>query len=386
MSEKPPIDIQSVINMATNLANSVSPEEKEKMQNMQFDQLFDTLSDKVYSQLNVDPATMNQFKTMTKTMMKGLDGAQGPPSNVESRIELPGDVEAKERSERAERVEEKTSLMNFEELLSDDEDDLPSLRPYVEDLNYNLPVSLEELYTGKVKKIAVTCERLDKTGQKLKQEKRKIEIPIPKGARDGQEIRYNRAGNERPGYESGDIVITLSQNNHEDFERNDKNGILYVVKNISLYESYAAARGSIKIVFKHLDGRYLFLRPSDNTPLHAKDGVRKVKGWGMPIFNSEEYGDLYIRFNLILPHELVDVDRTLQFLESSFGVLPTNRDTVFYDDPSKRGFVVAKHNRITEVTMEELTPEEIEQATYEDEEYYNDDKDHEDHDDEYSNE
>ena len=40
-------------------------------------------------------------------------------------------------------------------------------------------------------------------------------------------------------------------------------------------------------------------------PLHTQDGARKIRKGGMPIYNKKnqklEYGDLYIRFNIILP-------------------------------------------------------------------------------------
>ena len=157
-----------------------------------------------------------------------------------------------------------TKVDNVEELDSDEEVD--ELHPYVDDLFYNLPVTLEELYTGKIKKLAIQRERL--AGKKIVKEKRKIEVPVLPGMKDGQEIRFNREGNEKLGYESGDIVITLAANAHQNYER--VGNILCYVKNISLYESYAAGRGDINIVIQHLDGTNMILKTDGTSSSYSR--------------------------------------------------------------------------------------------------------------------
>jgi len=75
-----------------------------------------------------------------------------------------------------------------------------------------------------------------------------------------------------------------------------------------------------------------------------------------------EYGDLYIRFNLILPDSF-DGAESMQYIEKLFPVLPINKDMIIgkkYDfDPG--------NVKIREVMLEEVTPEDMDQIAYEDE-------------------
>jgi DnaJ-class molecular chaperone len=295
-------------------------------------------------------------KTMLGSVMENIEPERNP--NIKSKIDLGNEEETEDK------VPQKKE--HFEELDSDTEVD--ELRPIAEDLYYKLPVTLEELYTGKTKKLMVSRERLDKSGKKVVPEKRKIEVPVLPGMKHGQEIRFNKEGNEKYGYRAGDIIITLSVNSHPNFER--VGNILCYVKNISLYESYAAAKGLIRVVIRHLDGTYMILKVDDGVPLHTKDGARKIRNGGMPSFNKKtrklEYGDLYIRFNLILP-ESFDGDEGLVLIEKLFPVLATNKDSIIYSDSKKRSDFDPNSCKVKEVLLEEVTPEDIDQLDYDDE-------------------
>jgi DnaJ-class molecular chaperone len=318
-SQQPQLDINALMASAQNIVKSISSEDKDKLNNMDMDQMFEHVTNTVFNNLGgqMDPASKQQMKTMSKMMlgsvMETMEPTKDSSINVRSKIDL-------EEEEEEDKVPQKKEI--FEELDSDTEVD--ELRPIAEDLYYKLPVSLEELYTGKTKKLLVSRERLDKTGKKVVSEKRKIEVSVLPGMNHGQEIRFNKEGNEKYGYRAGDIIITLAVNSHANYER--VNNVLCYVKNISLYESYAAAKGLINIVIKHLDGSHMILKVDDDQPLHAKDGARKIRHGGMPVFNKKtrktEYGDLYVRFNLILP-ETFDGDENLMAIEKLFPILPT---------------------------------------------------------------
>lgn len=255
----------------------------------------------------------------------------------------------------------------------DDDSDVEDLQPRMRSIRHNLDVTLEDLYLGKTKKFAVNRNRLVKGTTTVKEEKVKLEIPIIPGTLDGREIRFNYQGNEKPGYETGDIVITISAIEHNRFQRSKDT--LFTVRNVSLYESYAAAVGLVHVVIEHLNGTFMVLEP-DGKPLHNGDGLRKVKGAGMPILkrskqDKQEYGDLYIRFNLILPDSFNDEEATFKILEKMFPVLEDNKNmTVFKDLKTKqilkKGFDVSGA-KIKKVNICEVTPEEMEQLEYESE-------------------
>ena len=364
----PQLDINALMASAENIVKSIASEDKNKLNNMDVNQMFDHVTETVFQNLEkggnqIDPASKQQMKVMSKMMlgsvMENIEPEKNP--NIKSKIDL-GDEENEEDKE--DKVPQRKEI--FEELDSDTEVD--ELKPIAEDLYYKLPVTLEELYTGKNKKLLVSRERLDKTGKKVVPEKRKIEVPVLPGMKHGQQIRFNKEGNEKYGYRAGDIIITLSVNSHSNFER--VGNILCYVKNISLYESYAAAKGLINIVIKHIDGSHMILKVDDGVPLHAKDGARKVRNGGMPAFNKKtrklEYGDLYIRFNLILP-ESFDGDEGLTLIEKLFPVLAVNKESIVYKDPKKHSDFDPSVSKVREVLLEEVTPEDIDQLDYDDE-------------------
>ena len=56
------------------------------------------------------------------------------------------------------------------------------------------------------------------------------------GMFDEQVITFNKQADEKEGYETGDIIITLCCAEHDEFEREGNN--LIIEKEISMYESY----------------------------------------------------------------------------------------------------------------------------------------------------
>jgi DnaJ-class molecular chaperone len=192
---------------------------------------------------------------------------------------------------------------HFEEL--NDDSDADEFRPRTKDLHFTLNVDLEDFYKGKTKKLAIHRKRIQKDAAgktKVVEEKKKIAINIEPGMRDDQVIRFNKEADELPGYETGDIVITLCENPHGYFEREGDN--LFIVKKVSLYEALAVTCGrDIDLNIKHLDGSFLSLK-TNKKALHSNEGIRKIKGEGMPYYKKEGFGDLFVRFNLIIPDSI----------------------------------------------------------------------------------
>ena len=183
----------------------------------------------------------------------------------------------------------------------DENEDEDFLNPRTKDLNFNLNVSLKDLYTGKKKKISVRRKRLKKTpsGYKIVEEKKKIGVEIKRGMKDQQILRYNKEADELPGHEPGDIVITICEDEPQHFERDGND--LFMLKTISLTESF-----ELNWSFRHLDNHVVQVSYKGEKPLHLEDGLRKIEGEGMPIFEKDqnkptEYGDLYIQFRVVLP-------------------------------------------------------------------------------------
>lgn len=351
--QQPMFDISSLLGVVKDIMNDAS---NDTQGGENIGQMVDKLTDKVFNGLEksgkpMDEATKNQMKQMSKMVLGSVTEDMVPRDpNFKSKIDL---------SREEDLVPQKKEF--FEDLDSDEEAD--ELAPIAKDLKYQLQVTLEELYTGKMKKLLVNRKRLDKSGKKVVEEKRKIEVAVLPGMSHGQEIRFNKEGDEKYGYRAGDIIITLAANAHPTYERFGKT--LCYVKNISLYESYAAALGLINIVIQHLDGTFMVLKVSDKIPLHTKDGARKIRNGGMPVYdrktNKKEYGDLYLRFNLILPDSF-EGDPKLDLIKKLFPVLHTNGDSVI-----KPGDLSSIGGKSREVLLEEVTLEDMDQLDYDQE-------------------
>ena len=204
------------------------------------------------------------------------------------------------------------SKSSIEELDESDNECQP-LAPRTKDLHFTLNVTLEELYSGKVKKLAVRRKRLVTDGKKktLLEEKKKISVNIEPGMFDEQVITFNKQADEKEGYETGDIVITLCCAENNEYEREGNN--LLIEKEISLYEAY-----NCQMTIIHLDGREINI---SSTPINIfgeeLETYRKLKGFGMPIYGSEnEFGYLIIKFKPLIPNSLTS--QQLQTLQEIF--------------------------------------------------------------------
>lgn len=231
----------------------------------------------------------------------------------------------------------------------DDSEDADSFAPRTKDLHFKLNVDLEDFYKGRTKKLAITRKRIQKDhkgNSKVVEEKKKIAINIEPGMRDDQVIRFNKEADELPGYETGDIVITLCENPHGYFERDGDN--LFVVKKVSLYEALAVAAGKdVDLKIKHLDGTYLSLKPNKKA-LHLNDGVRKIRGEGMPLYKKEGRGDLYVRFNLIIPETV-----SKEHIEMLRDIFPVYNDNA-----------CVPTDKIRQCNLEDVTEEDMEALDY----------------------
>ena len=194
-------------------------------------------------------------------------------------------------------LEESTSIITKQ--LQDDEDE-DGDEDY--DTHYNLSVKLEDLYNGKKKNMSFkrktfTAVKGENGQESFNQfvEKCKFVIDIPPGTKDGHKIYFRKMGDHFPGHDPCDVIITICEKEHSEYERFECN--LTTVRDISIYELFG-----VEYSFKHMDGRDVVVKSAPGDLLHISEGVRRVVGEGMPIVGDEESkkGDLYIRFNLRL--------------------------------------------------------------------------------------
>ena len=187
----------------------------------------------------------------------------------------------------------------------------PRRRPRT--VRYHLDVSLEELYTGATRTVAVAGPSLYGGGSRKPQQV-VVKVTIPRGALAGQPIRLsgamdwddeNHQGDASP---PGDLVFYLQPQRHADFTR--KGHDLAVALRISLDE----AINGVTRTLQHLDGRSLTIKSSPTVSTKEQQDsqstlrmiqsgdVQVLKGEGMPKNpQGTEFGDLYVQYEVALP-------------------------------------------------------------------------------------
>ena len=248
--------------MANQIANNMSSEDKEAIENMDMEKMISHVTKNIFKMMNDGDQNNNMFSQLNLNVGNQLDEKEPCDNNLN-----------KNKSQ-----------------------DLPKTR----DIAFDLNINLEDFYIGKKKKIVIKRKKVViKDGvETIIEDKKKIVIPIERGMRDEQQIRFEGEADDFPGYIPGDIVITLIENEHPIFQRDGDN--LVLIKNINLYEVF-----KLSFVLKHLDSRILKIENDLDDPLHSNDSLRIIKGEGMPIYNSKgQFGDLFIRFNIIIPRSI----------------------------------------------------------------------------------
>lgn len=266
-----------IFKMAQDIANKMSDDEKNSIENMDMDKM-------------LSHVTKNVFK-----MMNGMNGVNGFDEVDEGNImNVVSNIIGS--SINVEPVGTFSEVSGIPEELNSKS--VKILHPKTRDICFDLNVDLEDFYTGKKKKLNVKRKRVVEIDgkQTVIEEKKKLVIPIEKGMKDEQQIKFQGEADQIPGYEPGDIIINLIENEHKTYQRDGDN--LIIIKNINLYEIY-----DLTFDIKHLDSRIIRISKQIGDALHLNESLRKITGEGMPVYRSSknEYGDLFIRFNIVIP-------------------------------------------------------------------------------------
>lgn len=131
---------------------------------------------------------------------------------------------------------------------------------------------------------------------------RAIDVDVPGGVDDGQQLRLSGRGPAAPrGGVPGDLYVTIRVTAHDDFERHGDD--LLLVQSISLAQ---AALGT-RLVITGLDDEHEVQVPGGTQP----GTLFRVKGAGIPSLRSRGRGDLVVRVDVEVPKKLSDDEAAL---------------------------------------------------------------------------
>jgi curved DNA-binding protein len=130
-----------------------------------------------------------------------------------------------------------------------------------------------------------------------------IRITIPAGVENGQKIKI--AGHGEPGINggpNGDLYITFTVINNTKFRRHGND--LYTTADIDLYTALLGGETTIDTV----NGK-IKMKVAPET----QNGTKvRVKGKGFPLYKKEnEFGDLFVTYNIKLPANLTEKQKEL---------------------------------------------------------------------------
>lgn len=149
--------------------------------------------------------------------------------------------------------------------------------------------------TGSIFKEKDRCKKCK--GKRTTQEKKVLEIYIPRGSMQGERIVLEGEADQYPDQTPGDIVFTLVEEPHDTFNRLGYD--LSAELKVTLAE---ALSGFNRVVLKHLDGRGISIDRPQGKLLRPGDCI-KIPGEGMPMKRGEAKGDLYLLVDIEFPED-----------------------------------------------------------------------------------
>ncbi|KAH8118021.1 DnaJ-domain-containing protein [Phellopilus nigrolimitatus] len=147
---------------------------------------------------------------------------------------------------------------------------------------------------GRGRVIAKKCAHCG--GQKILDHTAHYTLEVPRGMPEGHEVVFEGEGDESPDWEAGDVVLRVRSRRERGAWRR-KESSLYWRQTIGVDEALLGFEHNLT----HLDGHIVTLRRDGVT---QPGFVQTIKDEGMPVFQENAFGDLFVEYNVVLPTEL----------------------------------------------------------------------------------
>jgi len=145
---------------------------------------------------------------------------------------------------------------------------------------------------GEVIKDKDKCKQCN--GKKIINERETLQVHVDKGMKNGQEITFAGKADQAPGIEPGDVVIILEEKPHDRFTRRGDD--LFYTAKIELLTALAGGQFTIK----HLDERFLLVTIHPGEVVKPGE-LKSIPGQGMPSHRHHNYGSLFVKFDIEFP-------------------------------------------------------------------------------------
>lgn len=156
------------------------------------------------------------------------------------------------------------------------------------DLAGEISITLQEAYTG-------TQRIVDLNGEKIR-------VTIKPGAYDGLQLKVKGKGAKGTSGRAGNLYLTIRVKEHSDLKR--KGDDLSMLVPVDLFTLLLGGKQEIVT----LSGKLQVTMPEGT----QNGKTLRLAGKGMPVYGKAgQFGDLYIRINVVLPKKLTDEQKDL---------------------------------------------------------------------------
>lgn len=173
-----------------------------------------------------------------------------------------------------------------------------------------LPVSLEELFTGCDKKMKLTRKIYRNDGSHTTEEKI-LKINVKPGWKAGTRVTFAKEGDVVPGRTPADVVFKIVDRPHKHFRRDTGTthgaaANLHYTHTLDLKDALVGTMFDVPT----LDGRTV--KVDCRNDVLKPNQSRRLQGYGLP-FNKDpsRRGDIIIDFNIVFPESLSDTSKNL---------------------------------------------------------------------------
>lgn len=180
-------------------------------------------------------------------------------------------------------------------------------------------------------------------GKKVVTERKVLHVHVDKGVKDGAKVIFQGEGDQGPDIIPGDVIFVIETKPHPRFQRKDDD--LFYHAEIDLLTALAGGQ----IAIEHLDGRWLSITINPGEVI-SPGQVKVVTGQGMPSYRHHDYGNLYIQFDVKFPPNYFNDLEKILALEQ---ILPPRNPSGLPPDAME----------VEEVQVEEIDPSQQARAT-----------------------
>ena len=146
---------------------------------------------------------------------------------------------------------------------------------------------------GEGETIKDPCSSCNGTG--IKKKRKNISLKIPKGIQDENSLRVSKGGNYDTIYKTySDLFVKINVLDDEKYEVDD-NDLQTEIK-INFVEAIIGSKYDLE----HFGKKLILKIPNGIQP----NSILRVKTKGMPIINSQNFGDLYVKVKIEIPKKI----------------------------------------------------------------------------------